>query len=354
MALESRDCKERPASRSTPQTPLTMPTMLKLQEVASDRLADAIEKLAQAISTQSGADGAEAAAEEASAAEPGALDELTDVPMDVEGFQRWLDTAKEKLIDFLPQLIAAIAILVIGWLVVKIITAIVRKTLNKSRLEPTLTNFLTSVLNMALMAFVLISAITKLGVNTASFVALLGAAGFAVGFAMQGSLSNFAAGVMLMIFRPMRVDDLVEAGGVLGTVAEIGVFATTINTLENKKAIVANSTITGGNIINYSANGNLRVDMTFGIAYEADMDQAIAIMSRILEEDERVLKDPAPTVACSEHGESSVNFVCRPHVHPDHYWDVWFDTHKKVKEAFDQAGIGIPFPQRDVHMIPAS
>ena len=207
---------------------------------------------------------------------------------------------------------------------------------------------------MVLLAFVFVSAITKLGVNTASFVAILGAASFAIGFAMQGSLSNFAAGVMLMIFRPMRVGELVEAGGVLGTVEEVGVFATIINTLENKRAIIANSTITGGNIINYSSNGVLRVDMTFGIAYEADMDQAMKIMSDVLAKDERVLKDPAPTVACSEHGDSSVNFVCRPYVHPDHYWDVWFDTHKAVKEAFDAANIGIPFPQRDVHLIQAS
>ena len=319
------------------------------QDLSNDRLAGAIEKLAEAITSQSGAAVAEDTTE---AAEPG-LEGLTDVPTNLEGFGRWIEMGKDKLIEFLPALIGAVAILVIGLIVSKVITAIVRKTLIKSRLDSTLSSFLCNCLYMALLLFVVISAITKLGVNTASFIALLGAAGFAVGFAMQGSLSNFAAGVMLMIFRPMRAGELVEAGGILGVVDEIGVFATIINTLDNKRAIIANSTVTGGNIINYSANGQLRVDMTFGIAYEADMDKAMAIMSRILNEDERVLEEPVQTVACSEHGDSSVNFVCRPFVHPDHYWDVWFDTHKKVKEAFDGAGIAIPFPQRDVHMIAA-
>ncbi|MDF1800294.1 MAG: mechanosensitive ion channel, partial [Planctomycetota bacterium] len=231
---------------------------------------------------------------------------------------------------------------------------ILRKALSKSKLDPTLINFCTSCAYMGLMAFVLISAVGKLGVPTASFIAVLGAAGFAIGFAMQGSLSNFAAGVMLMIFRPVREGDLVEAGGVLGTVIEVGVFATIINTLENKKAVVANATITGGNIINYTANGVLRVDMTFGIGYGDDMDKAIELMMGVLQADPRVLADPAPTVACVGHGASSVDFVCRPHVRPEDYWGVWFDTHKKVKEAFDAAGVSIPFPQRDVHLFQAS
>ena len=325
------------------------------QDASTERLAEAIEKLAEAITSTGGI--APAAASEAAgeaAADAGALETLTDVPTDLEGLQAWMGTAQEKFIDYLPQLAAAVAIFIIGMIIAKIITAVIRKALGKSKLEQTLTSFLTSLLYTAMMAFVLISAITKLGVNTNSFIAILGAASFAIGFAMQGSLSNFAAGVMLMIFRPMRVGDLVEAGGVLGVVADIGVFATTVNTLENKRAIISNGTVTDGNIINYSANGALRVDMTFGIAYEADMDQAIALMEKVLAEDSRVLKDPAACVACTEHGDSSVNFVCRPYVNPEHYWDVWFDTHKSVKEAFDKAGIGIPFPQRDVHMIPVS
>lgn len=319
----------------------------------SDQLAEAINRLAEAIAAQGAPGGAAPAEGEAAAESAEGVAAGTDLAPDlsVDGVTEWLGTAKEKLIDFLPQLIAAIVILFVGWMVARLVTAIVRKALGKSKLDPTLINFLSSLIYFAMMAFVVVSSITKLGVNTASFVAIIGAASFALGFAMQGSLSNFAAGVMLMIFRPMRVNDLVEAGGVLGVVEEIGVFATTINTLENKRAIIANSTVTGGNIINYTTNGALRVDMTFGIAYEADMDQAMKLMNDILAADERVLQDPPSTVACAEHGDSSVNFVCRPFVHPDHYWDVWFDTHKKVKEAFDAAGIGIPFPQRDVHLI---
>lgn len=272
---------------------------------------------------------------------------------DVGQLQHYLTLAKDKAIEYAPNVLGAIVILVVGWFVARMITGLMRKALGKSKLDPTLINFSASVTYMAMMAFVFISAVGKLGVPTASFVAVLGAAGFAVGFAMQGSLSNFAAGVMLMIFRPMREGDLVEAGGVLGVVAEVGVFATIINTLENKRAVVSNSAVTGGNIINYTTNGNLRVDMTFGIGYGDDMDKAMQVMTEILEADERVLASPAPTVACVGHGASSVDFVCRPFVKPEHYWDVWFDTHKKVKEAFDAQGISIPFPQRDVHLFQA-
>ncbi|MHC5211998.1 MAG: mechanosensitive ion channel family protein, partial [Planctomycetota bacterium] len=282
------------------------------------------------------------------------LGQLTDVPTDLEGLAGWIQVAQDKLIEFLPSLFAAVVILVLGWLVSKLITSLVRKALGKGKLDGTLINFLASMLYMLLMMFVVISAITKLGVNTTSFVAILGAAGFAIGFAMQGSLSNFAAGVMMMIFRPIRQGDLVEAGGVLGKVGEVGVFATVINTLENKKAIIANSSITGGNIINYTANGMLRVDMTFGIGYGDDIDKAISIMRGILDADERVLKEPAHTVALYEHGDSSVNFVCRPYVTPENYWAVWFDTHAAVKKAFDEQGVSIPFPQRDVHLFKES
>ena len=319
---------------------------------SQDRLAEAIQNLADSIEAAGGAP----AAGESPAAETSAGGDLgmVDVPTDLEGLEGWILTAKRELVDFFPSLVAAIVILIIGWLLAKGITGIVRKALSRSKLDGTLVSFLSSMLYMGLMAFVLISSVTKLGVNTTSFVAMLGAAGFAVGFAMQGSLSNFAAGVMMMIFRPIRAGDLVEAGGVLGTVQEVGVFATIINTLENKKAIIANSSITGGNIINYTANGKLRVDMKFGIGYGDDIDKATSIMEGILAADARVLEEPAPRVALVEHGDSSVNFVCRPYTKPEDYWDVWFDTHKAVKKAFDEQGVTIPFPQRDVHMFQAT
>jgi small conductance mechanosensitive channel len=254
------------------------------------------------------------------------------------------------LAKYAPAVVAALLILVIGRWVARLLTKMVRKLMERAALDETLTNFLANTLYFALLAFVVVAAVSKLGVETASFIAILGAAGFAVGFALQGSLANFASGVMLMIFRPMKRGDLVEAGGVLGVVDEIGMFATTINTLENRRAIIANATITGGNIINYTANGSLRVDMTFGISYGDDIDKAISVMQEVLEQDPKVLKDPEPTVAVLEHGASAVRLVCRPWCDPEHYWDVYFNTQKRVKEEFDKVGITIPFPQQDVHL----
>lgn len=273
-----------------------------------------------------------------------------EIPTDLDGIQNLANTAKEKVIEFAPAVVGALAILFIGWIIARIVRKVVAKALGKSKLDETLIGFVSSLVYMGFMAFVLVAALGKLGVNTTSFAAIIGAATFAIGFALQGSLASFAAGVMLMIFRPMKKGDLVEAGGVLGVVEEVGVFATIINTPDNKRCIVANSTVTGGNIINYTANGSIRVDMTFGIGYDDDMDKAIELMESILSTDPRVLKEPGFTVACSGHGASSVDFACRPWVHPNHYWDVWFDTHKAVKEAFDKNGISIPFPQQDVWM----
>ncbi len=273
--------------------------------------------------------------------------------VDAQGMDM-LSTYSQTLVklvaEYTPKVVAAILILVIGRWIAKVITTTVRKLMVRAELDETLTSFLANTLYFALLAFVVVAAVSKLGVETASFIAILGAAGFAVGFALQGSLANFASGVMLMIFRPMKRGDLVEAGGVLGIVDEIGMFATTVNTLENRRAIIANSTITGGNILNYSANGSLRVDMTFGIGYGDDIGEAIAVMEKVLADDPNVLSDPQPTVAVLEHGASSVRFVCRPWCKPEHYWDVYFNTQKRVKEEFDKAGITIPYPQQDVHL----
>lgn len=264
----------------------------------------------------------------------------------------YLERAQDIVFAYSPRIVAALTILILGWIIAKIVANTVRKLMKRSGMDDTLTSFLGSSLYFALLAFVVVAAVSKLGVETASFIAIMGAAGFAVGFALQGSLANFAAGVMLMVFRPMKRGDLVEAGGVLGVVDEVGMFATVVNTLENRRAIIANATITGGNIINYTANGSLRVDMNFGISYSDDMSEAIRLMEEVLAKNELVLRDPAPTIAVCEHGASSVNFVCRPWCKPEHYWDVYFETHRQVKEAFDAAGLTIPFPQRDVHLFP--
>ena len=179
---------------------------------------------------------------------------------------------------------------------------------------------------------------------------IIAAAGLAVGFALQGTLGNFAAGVMLIVFRPFKIGDFIEAGGVTGTVEEIQIFCTIIKTGDNKKVIVPNSDIGGGTITNYSAKPTRRVDMVFGIGYEDDIKKAKQVLERILKADERILKDPAPVIAVSELADSSVNFVVRPWVKSSDYWGVFWDTHETVKVEFDKEGISIPFPQQDVHM----
>lgn len=342
---------------------MSMLSFLQVQATNQDptggsevRLAEALERLAAAIETHAGAlaGGAPAAPDASDAASQSEAVAALEIPTDLQGLEAAWAALRERVVAFLPSLAAALAILILGWILARFVTGFLRRALGKSRIDRTLVNFLASCAYMGLMAFVVVSAVTQLGVNTASFIAVLGAAGFAIGFAMQGSLSNFAAGVMLMIFRPLRAGDIVEAGGVTGTVEEVGVFNTILTTAQNRRAIVANSAITGGNIINHNANGRLRVDMQFGIGYGDDIGQAIGLLQGIMEQDQRVLKDPATVVACVAHGASSIDLVCRPFVRPSDYWNVWFDTHKRVKEAFAEAGISIPYPQRDVHLVPAS
>ncbi|MHC4695766.1 MAG: mechanosensitive ion channel family protein [Planctomycetota bacterium] len=201
-----------------------------------------------------------------------------------------------------------------------------------------------------LMTPVVISAVQKLGVPTTSFVAVVGAAGLAVGFALQGSLANFAAGVMVIIFRPFKAGDFVEAGGVSGAVEEVQIFATVLKTPDNKRVIVPNSAITGGTITNYSANETRRVDLVFGIGYGDDIKKAKDALEDILAQDERVLKDPTATIAVAELADNSVNLVVRPWVKTLDYWDVLFDVTEAVKQRFDAENISIPFPQRDLHL----
>jgi len=248
------------------------------------------------------------------------------------------------------QIVGAIAILIIGRIVVGMLTRLVGRLMRKGGTDETLTKFVMSMTKIALMTFVIIAALETLGVETASFVVVLGAAGLAIGFALQGSLANFASGVMLIIFRPFKAGDFVEAGGTMGVIEEVGVFATVLKTPDNKKVIVPNSAITGGNITNYSAKETRRVDMVFGIGYDDDIKLAKQTLEEILAADSRVLKDPAATVAVSELADSSVNFVVRPWVKTADYWAVYFDVHEKVKLIFDEKGISIPFPQQDVHM----
>ncbi len=248
------------------------------------------------------------------------------------------------------KIVGAIAIFVIGKWIAKAITKALKKVMEKGKVEATLISFVGNLIYVLLMIVVILAAIGNLGVNTTSFVAILGAAGLAVGLALQGTLSNVGAAVLLILFRPFKVGDFVEAGGVAGVVEEINMFSTIFKTGDNKVVIVPNGAIIGGTITNYSAKETRRVDWTFGIGYEDDLKLAKKTLEEILNEDERVLKEPAPFVAVSELADSSVNFVCRVWVKSGDYWGVYFDTIEKVKLVFDEKGISIPYPQMDVHI----
>jgi small conductance mechanosensitive channel len=267
-----------------------------------------------------------------------------------------LDSIKieELTVDYLMpwaiNIALALVIFVVGRMVANMIVGGVKKLLKRSKVDAMLSNFISSLLKATLLLFVLIAALEQLGVNTTSLIALLGAAGLAVGLALQGSLQNFAAGVMLLIFRPFKLGDFVEAGGTMGSVQKINIFSSVLLTPDNREIIVPNSSIFNGNITNYSSQPNRRVDMVFGIGYGDDMKQAKQIIQGILDADSRVLKDPAPTIVIGELGDSSVNIYVRPWVVGADYWKVKFDLNENIKSAFDENGISIPFPQMDVHL----
>lgn len=244
----------------------------------------------------------------------------------------------------------ALAIFIVGRWVARILVKILRKGLAKADMDPILVNFVASIANTLLLLFIIIASLNQLGVDTTSLIAIFGAAGLAIGLALQGSLQNFASGVMLIVFRPFRTGDFVEAGGTSGVVEAISMFTTILRTGDNREVIVPNGAIYSGTITNYSARDTRRVDMVFGIGYDDDIKQAKQLLQQILEQDERVLKDPAPAVAVAELADSSVNFNVRPWVKSEHYWAVKADITERVKLTFDDKGISIPYPQMDVHM----
>ncbi len=222
--------------------------------------------------------------------------------------------------------------------------------MTKGKVDPTLISFLGHMIYIALLTFVVLAALGQLGIQTTSFIAVIGAAGLAVGLALQGSLSNFAAGVLMIIFRPFKVGDLIEAAGVLGTVEEILIFTTQVKTPDNKTVIIPNSKLTSDNITNYTAKPERRLDMVFGVSYSDDIDKVKIVISDVLSQDDRILASPAPTIGLLEMGDSSINFAVRPWVRPADYWDVLFNINETMKKRFDDEGISIPFPQRDVHI----
>ena len=244
----------------------------------------------------------------------------------------------------------SIIIFVIGYYITKLLIRLLKKVLDNAGMENILVNFISSIISWLLLLFVIIAALSNLGVNTNSLIALIGAAGLAIGLALQDSLKNFASGVMLITFRPFKEGEFVEAGGTTGTVEKITIFSSTLRTPDNKEVIVPNGAIYSDVITNYSAKGTRRVDMVFGIGYGDDIKKAKEIIEQIISEDPRILKDPAPLVAVGELADSSVNFEVRPWVKTDEYWDVKFDITEKVKFRFDENDISIPFPQLDVHV----
>jgi len=225
-----------------------------------------------------------------------------------------------------------------------------KKFYKKNNIDPAIQNFVGSLVSWALIIFVVIAALGQLGIQTASFGAIVGAAGLAIGLALQGSLANFAAGVLILIFRPFKVGDFVEVAGVSGAVQNIQIFTTELHTPDNKKVIVPNGGVISGNITNYSANNTRRVDLVFGIGYSEDIDVAKTLLQTVLAAEPKVLQDPAPTIGVVELADSSVNLVCRPWVNTADYWDVYFNVTEAVKKALDAGGISIPFPQRDLHL----
>lgn len=261
-----------------------------------------------------------------------------------------LTTIYQYLAQYGLKILGAIIIFIVGKWLAKIISQITEKALIKAKIEKTLAKFVRNLTNIGLLIFVVIAALASLGVETTQFAVVIGAAGLAIGLALQGSLANFASGFLMIVFRPFKVGDFIEASGIKGTVKEIQIFNTILSTPDNLRAIIPNAQITGGNIINYTVNGKRRVDLVIGISYEDDLRKAKNIIKDTLAADQRVLQDPAPTVAVSELADSSVNFVVRPWVAPADYWNVYFQTIENVKLALDKNGITIPFPQTDVHI----
>jgi len=248
------------------------------------------------------------------------------------------------------KIVAAIIVLIVGRWTAKAISKLVKRLLTKRNVDPTLISFVGNLAYIALLTFVVIAALAQLGIQTTSFIVIIGAAGLAVGLALQGALANFAAGFLMIIFRPFKTGHYIEGAGVAGVVEEIHVFTTQLRTPDNKTVIIPNAKLMGDNIINYSAKDTRRVDLLIGVSYTDDLQKVRKVLQGILEKDDRVLKDPAPMIAVKEFADSSVNFVVRVWVKTENYWDVYFDTTENVKKRFDAEGISIPFPQRDVHL----
>lgn len=269
--------------------------------------------------------------------------------MDID-FDQILTKLTELLSAYSLRILAAIAIFIIGRIVAGFLAKMLRNTMEARKVEASLVTFSTGLVHAMLMTFVILAALGQLGVQTTSFVAIVGAAGLAIGLALQGSLSNFAAGVLIIIFKPYRVGDYVVAGGAEGIVEDIGIFVTTLVSLDNRTLIVPNSVATGGIIENYTKKGTRRLDLVAGVSYGDDILKVKAVLQEILDNEPRVLAEPKPTIGLMEMGDSSLNFAFRPWVKVEDYWPLFFELQERIRIRFDEEGVTIPFPQRDVHL----
>jgi small conductance mechanosensitive channel len=265
-----------------------------------------------------------------------------------------LDYYSQKAIDYAiaygPKILLAILTLIIGWWIINFFTRMMKKGFRKSKMEPSLISFLATLFSWTLRAMLLISVASMIGIETTSFIAVLGAAGLAIGLALQGTLGNFAGGVMILIFKPFKVGDLIEAQGFLGVVEEIQIFITKLSTPSHEAVILPNGALSNGSIKNYTQLGYRRVDLVIGISYSSDIQMARKVLMGLMESHEKVRKDPAPAVTVLELADSSVNLAVRPWCLPEDYWDVYFNILEEGKAKIEAAGISIPFPQRDVHL----
>ncbi|MFJ2601574.1 small-conductance mechanosensitive channel MscS [Pantoea agglomerans] len=262
----------------------------------------------------------------------------------------WLVRNQALIISYVVNIVAAIAIIIIGMIIARIISNAVNRLLRARHIDATVADFLSALVRYGVIAFTVIAALGRIGVQTASVIAVLGAAGLAVGLALQGSLSNLAAGVLLVTFRPFRTGEFVDLGGVMGTVLHVQIFSTTLRTADGKIVVVPNGKIISGNIVNFSREPVRRNEFIIGVAYEADVDEVIALLQQVVEADSRVLKDKGIQIGLNELAASSMNFVVRCWSNSGDLQDVYWDLLKNFKRALDGKGIGIPYPQMDVHL----
>ena len=263
---------------------------------------------------------------------------------------KYKDYAIDFIMNYGPKLIGAIVVLIIGLWIIKLITKSVNRVMVRSNVDDSLRPFLKSLVNSLLKALLVISIMGMVGIEMTSFIAILGAAGLAVGMALSGTLQNFAGGVMILIFKPFKVGDYIEAQGYAGSVKSIQIFITVLTTPDNKTIIIPNGGLSNGSVVNYSTQDTRRVDWTFGVSYGSDIEHVRKVITGLIEADERILKEPAPLVKVTALADSSVNFVVRGWVVPSDYWDVYFAMNENVYTKFNKEGIGIPFPQMDVHV----